>query len=231
MSVPRWHADRPPDREGSARPPREAVVGSLAVHAVAILVVAFGTRAPELPPMPESIRVRMVAAAPEDAPIRVDPSPPEIAEEEYRPPPPDPTPAERPRTETPTVEAEAPVEREPEPEPARTEEIGEETVNVQLEGEEFAYPAYMQNIIRQINRYWRPPTGARDLGAEIAFVIHRDGSVTDIEWVRRSGSSTFDLLSHGAIESAARDRAFGPLPDGYPRDRLRVSFYFDPTRR
>lgn len=218
------------DRSSEA-PPRQAILGSLGLHGVFVAVVAFTATAPGPPPMPRTVRVRMVAAAPEDAPIRVDPSPPEVAEEEHRPPPPDPTPEQRPETETPTVEAEVPVEREPEPEPARAEDVGDEVVNVQIDGANSLFPDYNRNIIRQIQRYWRPPAGARDLRAEISFVIHRDGSVSDIKWVTKSGSPPFDLMSHGAVESAARDRAFGPLPDAFPGDAMGVSFYFDPSVR
>ena len=39
----------------------------------------------------------------------------------------------------------------------------------------------------------------------------------------------FDLEAHGAVEAAGRARAFGPLPEAWPRDRLRVSFFFDPA--
>ena len=209
------------------RPPRAAVVGSLSVHGALILVSVFATQLPR-PPELQSIRVRMVAAAQEDAPIRAEPAPPEVAEEEFRPPPPDPTPDPVPQVETPRVEAETPPPLEPEPEPARTEDVGEEAINVQTEGASFSDPEYMRNIIRQIQRYWRPPAGGRAYRAEISFVIHR---VTDIEWVRRSGSAQFDLLCSSAVESAGRDRAFGPLPESYPRDELFVSFYFDPTVR
>lgn len=212
-------------------PPRGAVIGSLSLHGVFIVLGLFAARAPRIPEMPQTVRVRMVAAAPADAPVRLDPAPPEVAEEEHRPPPPEPTPEPRPQTETPRIEAETPPPVEPEPEPARTEETGEEPINVQLDGANFAFPEYMMNIIRQIQRYWRPPADGRALRAELSFVIHRDGRVSDIEWVRRSGSPSFDLLARGAIESAGRDRAFGPLPAAYPRDRLRVSFYFDPSDR
>ncbi len=216
---------------GGRRPPRWAVLGSLSLHGAFIVMGVFAAVAPRIPALPPSIRVRMVAAAPIEAPVRVDPAPPEVAEEEHRPPPPDPTPEDRPTTETPKVVAETPPPDEPEPEPARTEEVGTEPVNVQTEGANFAYPEYMRNIIRQIQRYWRPPPGGRAYRAEIAFVIHRDGSVSNIEWVRRSGSATFDLMCMGAVERAGRDRAFGPLPAGYPLDELYVSFYFDPTTR
>jgi len=224
-----------PDRRGRRkdvreRLPRQAVYSSLGLHGVFIGLALFTTAVPTAPP-PKTVRVRMVAAAPQDAPVRVDPTPPEVAEEDFRPPPPEPTPDPRPQTETPTVQAEVPVEREPEPEPARTEEIGEEAVNVQIDGANSLFPEYNANIIRQVQRYWRPPAGARDQTAEIRFAIHRDGSVSGIEWVRRSGSSSFDLLCRGAIESAGRTKAFGPLPDAFPADRMVVSFYFDPSRR
>ncbi len=216
--------------ERAERPPRQAVLGSLGLHVVFITLAVFTTTAPS-PPPPQTVRVRMVASAPQDAPVRVDPTPPEVAEEEFRPPPPEPTPDPQPQTETPTVEAEVVVEREPEPEPARTEEIGEEAVNVQIDGANSLFPEYNANIIRQVERYWRPPAGAREQRAEIQFVIHRDGTVSDIEWVAKSGSSTFDLLCQGAVESAGRSRAFGPLPDAFPGDRMVVNFYFDPSRR
>jgi len=212
------------------RPPRLALIGSLSVHGALILITVLAARVPRSPQL-QSIRVRMVTAAPEDAPIRADPAPPEVAEEEFRPPPPDPTPDPVPQVETPKVEAETPPPLEPEPEPARTEDVGDEAINVQTEGASFSDPEYMRNIIREIQRYWRPPAGGRAYRAEISFVIHRDGRVTDIEWVRRSGSAQFDLLCSSAVESAGRDQAFGPLPDAYPRDELFVSFYFDPTVR
>ncbi len=213
------------------RPPRGAVLGSAGVHSVFLLVALFATTAPDIPALPLTYRVRMVAISDPDAPLRVDPAPPQTAEEEYRPPPPEPSPEPLPETAPPTVEEELTPVEEPEPEPARTDEVGEEAINVQLDGAVFAFPAYLENIIRQIGRYWRPPAGGRALRAEVEFVIHRDGSVTDIDWVSRSGDPTFDLGARGAVERAGRDLAFGPLPDLYPRDRLRVTFFFDPSTR
>lgn len=222
-------------RRGGARrpgrPPRRAVLGSLGVHGGLLAVAVLGNVVVAPAQIPATVRVNMVAAAPEDAPVRLDPSPPEIAEEESRPPPPEPTPDPVPQVETPTVEAEVPVEREAEPEPSRAEEVGEEVVSIRIAGEASAYPEYQENIIRQIQRYWRPPAGARDLRAEVYFIIHRDGRVTGFEWVARSGSPVFDVAAMGAVESAGREQAFGPLPDGFPADALAVSFYFDPSVR
>ena len=218
-----------PRRHG--RPPRRALYGSLCVHGGIVVLALLGDVVIRPAEMPRTVRVNMVAFAPEDAPVRVDPSPPEVAEEENRPPPPEPTPDPVPQVETPTVEAEVQIEREAEPEPARTEEVGEEVLSIRIAGEASAWPEYGENIIRQIQRRWRPPVGARELRAEVYFIIHRDGRVTGFEWVAKSGSLVFDTQAMGAVESAGRDRAFGPLPDGFPADALAVSFFFDPSTR
>ena len=225
---------RNPERHRERRhggPPRQALYGSFGVHGALAVLVFLGNAALRPVQMPRAGRGNMVAAAPEDAPIRLDPTPPEIAEEEYRPPPPEPTPDPVPQVETPTVEAEAPVEREPEPEPARAEEVGEEIQSIRIAGDASAYPEYQQNIIRQIQRYWRPPQGARDLQAEVYFIIHRDGRVSGLDWVARSGNRTFDLVAMSAVESAGLAEAFGPLPENFPADALAVSFFFDPSGR
>ena len=179
----------------------------------------------------QTYRVRLVAASDESAPERLKPQPAKPAEEENRPPPPQPTEQPIPQTELPTVVEEIPPPVEETREPARSSEEGDEAINVQLEGAAFVDPAYLQNIIRQVNRYWRPPAGGRHLRAEVVFVIEQDGSVEEIEMLTRSGDMGFDLEARGAIEAAGRARAFGPLPEAWPRDRLRISFFFDPTTR
>lgn len=210
--------------------PPAAVLASVLLHVAAGLLFLRTSSSMASPPPPDTYQVKLVAQMDEEAPVRQDPQPAEAAEEEHRPPPPEPSPRPMPETERPKVEKEEEVPL-PSKEPARAEEEGDETVNVQLEGKTFPFPDYLQNIIAQVNRYWRPPTGARSLQAEIAFVIARDGSVSDIEWINRSGDLSFDLEARGAVEAAGRNQAFGPLPERYPRDRLRVSFFFDPSTR
>lgn len=219
-----------PRREEERSLPSGAVLASVLLHAAAGLLFFRAAPGMASSPPPDTYQVKLVAQMEEEAPVRQDPQPAEAAEEEHRPPPPEPSPRPKPETERPKVEQEEQVQR-PTKEPARADEEGEETVNVQLEGRTFPFPDYLQNIISQVNRYWRPPTDARSLRAEIAFVISRDGSVTDIEWVRRSGDLSFDLEARGAVEAAGRAQAFGPLPEDYPRERLRVSFFFDPSTR
>ena len=107
--------------------------------------------------------------------------------------------------------------------------VGGSGINVQLEGEEFPYPGYLENIILQISRFFRW-NGSPDLRAEAYFVINRNGSVSDIQVVRSSGDIGFDLTVRGAIEAAGQRKAFGALPRGFEGDRLPISFYFQPPR-
>ncbi|HZO18996.1 MAG TPA: TonB C-terminal domain-containing protein [Gemmatimonadaceae bacterium] len=108
-----------------------------------------------------------------------------------------------------------------------TGDRGTDVATVRTEGIEFPYPAYLQNIVRQIAKRFDPPRRGA-LSAEVTFLLRRDGSVADIRISSRSGNFEFDQDAMGAVEAAARAGAFGPLPDGFPDDVLPVIFSFDP---
>ncbi|MDH3296784.1 MAG: TonB C-terminal domain-containing protein [Gemmatimonadota bacterium] len=221
------HGRHDPDRGV----PLSAVWGSLGMHG-AMLAVFVWLSVTSTPPLTaQTYQVRLIAAADLQAPLRDTPAPPRQAEEVNRPPPPQPTEDPVPETELPSIVEEIPQVEEPVREPARADETGDASLSVQTEGARFVDPAYANNIVDQINRYWRPPDTSRPLQAEIIFVIDRTGKVSDVKWLRRSGDATFDLEARGAIEAAARADAFGPLPDAFPFDQLQVSFYFDPSSR
>lgn len=180
---------------------------------------------PEPEPEPPAPQPEPPAPEPEPSPT-AEPEPPPRRE-------PEPEPEPQPRTETPAV-----VEEEPKPQPATPPRgpdpdpearTGGEDIDVRIEGEEFPFPGYLENIQIQIGRYfrWRGSTG---LEAEIYFVIRRDGTVEDIRVVRGSGDVTFNFEAMAAIEQAGRRAAFGPLPDEFSSDRLPVLFYFRPAR-
>jgi outer membrane biosynthesis protein TonB len=222
--------------------PTGAVVGSLSVHTVVLAFMFWGATQLDIPTPPQVYQVELIAA-PRPAPVRAVPVPdrprptPETTSSR-RPLETQPAPTTTPRVDTRTVEEEEeepaqpqeePMEDRPAAAPEQSPE-GVEGLPVRLEGAPFPYPEYLANIILQIKRHWRPPTGGRQLQAELAFTILRDGSVEEVSWVSRSGNPAFDLEARGAIETAGRRGAFGPLPDNYPSDQLRVSFFFDPTR-
>ncbi len=105
---------------------------------------------------------------------------------------------------------------------------GTDAATIRTEGVEFPFPVYLRNLVAQVYRRWRPPGGNADLEAEMLFFVHRDGSITGLQFVRRSGSFAFDLEAQGAVEAAARAGAFGVLPGGFGPDLLPVSFFFSP---
>jgi periplasmic protein TonB len=104
---------------------------------------------------------------------------------------------------------------------------GADVANVRTEGIEFPYPVYLQNVVRQIALQFKP-SGNGALRAEVAFLIRRDGSISGLKLVARSGAFSFDQDAMGAVEAAARANAFGPLPQGFTDDVLPVIFSFDP---
>jgi outer membrane biosynthesis protein TonB len=91
-------------------------------------------------------------------------------------------------------------------------------------------PEYCDNIIRQVNRYFRAPAGIGAAEADIYFVINRDGSVSELRLIGSSGGAAFRMAVLEGVEQAGLQRAFGRLPDAYGADRLPVSFYFRPAR-
>jgi protein TonB len=133
-----------------------------------------------------------------------------------------------PAADTPTEAAAPPAKAEaPRAGGGPTGGRGADVANVRTEGIEFPYPVYLQNVVRQIALQFRPSTRGA-LRAEVAFLIRRDGSITGLKLVSRSGAFSFDQDAMGAVEAAARANAFGPLPSGFTDDVLPVIFSFDP---
>jgi outer membrane biosynthesis protein TonB len=214
-----------------------AVTGTLVVHGVvgALLFTAPAERT-RLPP---TYTVRLIAAPAADLETRKAPEAFERPAEEK----PAPLPAAKnPRstvsraTPPPTRDAtkrEAAPRTTPttQPLPGETPSTGNDPLTVSTEGVAFPFPEYTNNIVVQIARRWQRPFDATPLQAEIGFLIHRDGSISDIQFLHRSGSFAFDLEAQGAIEEAGRFKAFGALPDGWTADVLFVRFYFSGQRQ
>lgn len=210
-----------------------AFTGTVALHAVAGWVLFAAPPQGRVPP--PVYRVELVAAprpepqqrrAPEavqrpaERKVNVSPREPQRTSVAKTPPPP----------VQPTVEREAPPRTTPEAEPLPDEKpsTGTAPATLKVEGVDFPYQEYLNNIVAQIYRRWQRPGGNVSLRAEVFFLLHRDGSVSSFQFIRRSGNFGFDLEAQGAIEAAANANAFGPLPDGYPADVLPVNFFFDP---
>ena len=112
--------------------------------------------------------------------------------------------------------------------PELEEELEEsgEGLEVRIEGLRRDYPAYYNNIIRQVLRCFRWRDGGR-WETEVFFYIERDGTAEDIEFLSRSGNTAFDFEAMGAVDCAGNGR-FGPLPEDLPYDRFPIKFSFRP---
>jgi TonB family protein len=228
----------PPQLEGEPTPPVPAPEEPAAAE-----------EAPAPEPEPAAPEPEPTPPAPKPEPKPAPPAP-KPAEPKPAPPKEQPKPKPEPAKEQPKPKP-APAKEQPKPAPAKPAEqkpaapaaptpsrgrnaqassAGGEGLNVRIEGVEFADPAYLQNIIRQVQRYFRPPAGARADVAEVLFWIERDGSVGEIQLVNSSGSFAFRSAAMEAVEQAGLAKAFGPLPKGYPADRLPVAFEFKPAR-
>jgi protein TonB len=107
---------------------------------------------------------------------------------------------------------------------------GADVVTVKTDGIDFPAPGYLNNIVRQVEVRFTPPSRFenRPLRALVSFLIHRDGTVSDIRVEESSGEYAFDLEGRSSIESAGTARAFGALPAEWTDDVLRVYFNFTP---
>jgi TonB family protein len=186
-----------------------------------MVAVLLSVRGPSRDPMPPVYQVSLVSAAtlaPE--PRRPEPRPEEAVEEEEPPEPeakekiPDPDSKPEPAREQPTRET-------PTPGP----EMGRETgldLPVTLEGRPFRFPWYLEQLVRKIERNWRPSSNT--LHANVYFRIARNGRISDIKIAEESGNFLFDQSARRAVEASA---PMPPLPDEYDGDYLGVYFDFD----
>ncbi len=221
---------------------RAPVALSVVVHLLA--ASAFVLTRPATPaPLPPTYRVSLVAAPKGDRAIGVVTPAPPVTEVPNVPapvaratpdagrmkaPPVTSPAAPKPKVATPNAATTAPP-KAPGAQPVAgggpTGGRGADVANVKIEGIEFPYPVYLQNVVRQIALQFKPSARGA-LTAEVSFLIRRDGTIAGLRLTRRSSVYSFDQDALAAVELAGR--AFGPLPEGFSDDVLPVIFSFDP---
>ena len=215
------------------------LAGTIVVHGVAVALLAVGPATRK--PLPPTYTVRLVAAPAPDQETRKAPEAFDRPAEEK----PAPVPAAKPpprssavsrATPPPTQdntrrEAAARTTSPNQPLPGERPSTGNDVATVSTEGVTFPFPEYLQNLVSQVLRRWQRPDESTPLEAEVSFLVHRDGSVTGLQLIHRSGNYAFDLEAQGAIEESGRFRAFGALPEGWTSDVLFVRFYFSGKRQ
>lgn len=233
------------------------MMASVGFHAL-VMLLAWWTQMEAREPVEYLVYQISLVSPPagEVGEFELDPTPPdqlviERPQDDIPPPveeaPPPPPPVERevtaqeepPRTEVvqretpppPTREEQAEEVRPPRsPEADPTADVTGEGINVRMEGLRRDYPVYYENIIRQIARCFRWTQGG-NWQTTVRFVIQRNGTVGNIQVVRRSGNVTFDIEAEGAVECAGAPNRLGELPEDLPWDLLPVEFNFSPSMR
>ena len=106
----------------------------------------------------------------------------------------------------------------------QTSVTGPVTVNEGDFGTRFGY--YITNIQRKMASNWNrgevDPATPKGTRTYIMFTIHRDGTVSNIQPDKSSGSSTLD---RSCLRAAQRVDTFGPLPAGYAPSTVLTSYY------
>ena len=221
---------------------RAPAFAAIVLHALVATLFIVGRESPRAPVAP-TYRVSLIAAPPAARQIGVvQPAAPPVVT------PPAPTPRSRatpepermktpskvpplrtPKTATPNVAQPVAPPKTAVPAPTAgggpVGGRGADVANVKVDGIDFPYPVYLQNVVRQIALQFKP-TARGALQAEVAFLIRRDGTIAGLRLTRRSSVFSFDQDALAAVELASR--AFGPLPQGFSDDVLPVIFSFDP---
>ena len=217
-------------------PGRGAIAGSLLIHGALVGLIAFNALKGTAPlPEYKVYKVDLYSPPPQElgepeAPKKAEPAiikpsqPKEVSVATKTP-----TPAiKQPKKNVITGKGNATVAKGRNPDPKSL--VGGEGLDVHMAGEDFPYPGYLENIIRQLTRYFRW-TGASNLEVKIGFEIQRNGTVKAIRVLQKSGNINFDLEAISAIESAGKAGAFGPLPSGWVPPTLPIAYSFLPPGR
>lgn len=238
--------------ERRARPGVFAVVSSIIIHAAAVGGAAyarsgvdaefddFQTYRVKIYSPPPQVEGPQQLTPPEPAPAPPAPEPKNKAVEEPKPQPkppekPKPKPESKPVVKAPAEKTEKPKSAstgKETPKPvvgpnARPDSPGGENLDIDIAGAEFPFPGYQENVILQINRYFRW-NGACNLSTRVGFYIREDGSVMSPRVLNASGNREFDRAALRALDMIDKAKAFGPLPKEFTLDRLGVAYTFDP---
>ena len=218
---------------------RLAVLLSLLLHAGLVILVVI-LRAPAEPPMFPVVRLELIAAPagvpqvgvvqpPKETPAPM-PRAAEVPRKTTKPVPKTKAPQPQPKLAAANTPLTQPVASVPAPTAgSRDGGKGADVDAIQTPGVDFpGLSGYTKNVAQAILQRFGSRSGV--LRATVSFTIRRDGSVNpdDIRIISGSSNYGFDSDAMAAIETAARQKAFGPLPKEFPADALFVTFVFEP---
>ncbi len=86
--------------------------------------------------------------------------------------------------------------------------------------------ALAQRIADEVAFRFEPPRSKTPRRARLEVVLRRNGSISELRFLKRSGLERFDREAQYAVESAAAERAFGRLPVSHQGGPLPVVVLF-----
>ena len=92
-----------------------------------------------------------------------------------------------------------------------------------VEGGDFPYTIYLEQMENLIGRRWVRPTVTGEIASVIYFRIGRDGTIRDVSLTAPSGNGMFDRAAQRAVLEAS---PLPPLPFGYSGTYLGVHLTF-----
>lgn len=91
-----------------------------------------------------------------------------------------------------------------------------------LDVQDFCCPEYLATMVVRIRQAWSQNQGAAGQTL-VKFTIQRDGTLTNAEIERPSGTTTLDIAAMRAVLST---KSLPPLPDAFPNPTLTVHLNF-----
>jgi TonB family protein len=102
-------------------------------------------------------------------------------------------------------------------------EFGDKLEGFDVNWRDTEYTQYMKNVQAKVKQCWSPATPEPSNHAELAFEIHDDGRMSDLQLATKSGISKVDQAALAAARKAA---PFPPLPDG-SSEHVFINFTLD----
>jgi protein TonB len=93
-----------------------------------------------------------------------------------------------------------------------------------VEQADFQYPVYLERMITIITMNWFKPTQVMPQNPVVHFEIQKDGTITNIEFVQRSGLPFIDRAAERALLASS---PLPPLPIDYRQDHISIQVTFE----
>ncbi len=114
--------------------------------------------------------------------------------------------------------------------PTDMSSLGSVTTDIQFDSNGVEFGSWLRRFVAQVKRNWIIPIAAVTFKGHVVvtFVVHRDGTITDISVARPSEIAGFNKAARGTLIAS---NPTVPLPAEYPAEHcsFTVTFYYNET--